>query len=184
MRAYLRNILAVAVVLACGSAFAEQIDNPQYTAWAKFKPGTSVTTQMQSDMGGSKTEIETTMTLVEINADKAVVENKSTMNMAGQKMDMPAQKTDVPAKIDKPATPPGGEAPKADVKESSEDVDVAGKKVTCKVVEAKTTANGMNMQSKTWTSDEVPGHLVKSETTSDGAMKGTTSTKVTAMTIK
>jgi hypothetical protein len=112
--------------------------------------------------------------------EKAVVEQKSSMTMAGNKMDMPATKTDVPAKIEKPAAVAAGDMPKADVKESTEEVDVAGTKYKCKVVESKAET----MQSKTWTCAEVPGQLVKSETTMGGQQKGTATTSITAMTIK
>ncbi len=165
MRKIFPSLMAAALVLATGSfCFAEQIDNPTYKNWSKFKPGTSVTVAMESDVGGSKTIMETTTTLVEVNADKCVTESKMSMTVGGNKMDMPANKTDVMAKIDKPAAATAP-ASMPDVKTSTEDVDVAGKKVKCTVTEAKSSNNGMDTSSKTWTSDEVPGMMVKSETT-------------------
>jgi hypothetical protein len=187
MRIGMRAMVAVGMILAGGAvcSAADQIDNPQYTAWAKFKPGTSVTTKMVSDAAGQKTEMEITTTLVEVTAAKLVLEAKTSMSAGGQKMEMPAQKTDVAAKVDKPAAVAvAPDAPKGEVKESTDEVEVMGKKVKCKVMETKTTANGMNINSKTWTSDEIPGGMVKMETKMDGAMTGTTTVMATAYAIK
>jgi hypothetical protein len=181
----LRNslrLLAVAVALTAGAAFAEKIDNPLYKHWAQFKPGTTATVKTESDMAGNKSEMENTSTLVEVTADKAVVETKMSMVVGGSKMDMPASKMEVAAKIDKVDTTAAGTKPA--IKESTEDVDVAGTKVSCKVVEMTNEANGMKTVSKSWTSDKVPGMMVKMESTMDGAMKGTTKMMMTSMTIK
>ena len=175
--------VAAALLMGASVCMAEQIDNPQYKNWAKFKPGTTVTTKTVSDMGGNKTEMETTTTLVDVAPDKLTLEAKTSMVMQGNKMDMPANKTEVQAKIEKPAaTAPAADAPKATT--STEDADAAGTKVKCTVTTMTTTTNGMTINAKTWTSDEVPGMIVKSESTMDGAMKGTTNITLTAMTKK
>ncbi len=191
MRMSLRAMLVAGLLLTAASwAFAaDTIDNPQYTSWAKFKVGTSVTLKTESDMGGMNSQMETTMTLLELTPDKAVVETKMSMNAAGHQMDMPARKMDIPAKIEKPAPTLNGATPatepaKVDAKQSTEEIDVAGKKIKCKVVEATTVTNGMTTKSKSWTSEEVPGGLVKMEATMEGPAKGTTKMAVTAMTIK
>jgi len=187
MKRTVKTLLAAVLVMGAGSLCygADQIDNPTYKAWSKFKPGTSATMKMESDAGGMKSETETTTTLVELNADKAVVETKMSMNAGGQKMDMPAQKTDVPAKLDKPPEAAAPNTPKPEVKESTEEVEIpGGKKVKAKVTETKSDANGMKTVSKVWMSDEVPGGMVKMETTMDGTVKGTTTMKLTACDIK
>ena len=188
MRTSVNAILAAVLILAGGSwcYAAEQIENPQYKAWAKYKPGTTVTLKTETDMGGNKADMETTTTLSDLTAEKAVVETKMTMVAAGQKMEMPANKMDIPAKIDKvvdvAATMP--DAPKADVKESTETLDIAGQKIKCKCVETKTTKDGTTSVAKVWTSEEVPGGLVKMDSTMDGTMKGTTKMIVTALSVK
>jgi hypothetical protein len=188
MKMTAKALLTAAMVLTAGSFCfaAEQVDNPSYKSWAKFKAGTTVTLKTESDMAGQKSDMETTTTLVEINPDKAVIETKMSMNAGGQQMDMPAQKTDVPAKLDKtPEVKPEDPKDKPEVKESSEEVSIpGGKKVKAKVTETKMTANGMNTVSKVWTSEEVPGGVIKMETTMDGAMKGTTKMELTACEIK
>src|SRR5215218_6704734 len=89
MRTSVKSLFATALICTLGTVcFGEQIDNPTYKMWSKFKAGTSVTTKTVSDFAGQKSEMEITTTLKEISADKAVVETK----MA----DMPAMSTDVP----------------------------------------------------------------------------------------
>jgi hypothetical protein len=183
----LSQILVAACVVACGSvAFAEQIDNPAYTAWAKFKPGTSVTTKTEtvSKMGGTenKMEMTTTTKLVDLKPDEATIEMTTQMKMGGA--DMPASTTPpqkIPAKIDKPADA-GGTAPKVDKKEGTDKVEVGGKTYNTKTVETTTDANGMKTTAKVWQSDEVPGGMVKMESTTTGAMESTS--KMTLVDVK
>lgn len=161
--------------LISGSVNAEKIANPSYETWNKLGVGSSSTLKSMTDAMGNTTEGETTTTLVEKSAEKVVVEIKASMTMAGQKMDLPAQKIEYPAQIDKePAgTNPATAAP-VDAKVTEESVTVPAGTFKCKVVESSTEANGMTTKSKSWTSDEVPGSLVKSETVTEGAMASKT----------
>jgi hypothetical protein len=56
------------------------------------------------------------------------------------------------------------------VKEGTDKVEVGGKSYNTKTTETTTDMNGTKTVSKTWMSDEVPGGLVKMESTSSGAM--------------
>lgn len=155
------------------SARAEQVENPEYKMWSGFKPGSSVTMKMVSEAAGNTTEMEMTHTLVEVNGDKAVVETKTKMVVAGNTMDMPAQKRDIPAKVDKVE----GQEPekKPEVKESKESIEVGGQKVDCKKTETTSEANGMTMHATVWMCEQIPGHMAKMESTSEGQMSSKTS---------
>jgi hypothetical protein len=170
--------LAVCCMMICSSVLAEQIENPAYTSWAKYKPGTSTTMAMSSDMGGQASKMETKTTLKEVAADKLVIEMATSMEAAGQKMDMPAQKVDVPKMIDKPAaaagTPPADQKdPKVDAKTSEETVTVGAGTFKAKVSQATMEQGGNKTVTKTWMSDDVPGGMVKMESTTEGPMKST-----------
>ncbi|MEI8198292.1 MAG: hypothetical protein WCI73_20555, partial [Phycisphaerae bacterium] len=182
------TLVAALLLVSTGSfCFAgEQIDNPQYKSWAKYKPGTSVTVKTQTDMDGSQNEMETTTTLADLTAEKAVVETKMAVVAAGQKMEMPASKMVIPAKIDKPVADPADatNTPKADVKEGTEILEVAGQKIDCKWVQTKTTVGGKNGVSKVWTSDAVPTGMVKMDTNLEGDSKGSIKMMMTALVIK
>jgi hypothetical protein len=171
-------------MVLCAQVYAGQVENPQYKDWARFKPGTSTTMAMTSDMGGQSSKSETRTTLKEVNDDKLVVETVTSMEAAGQKMDMPAQSMEIKKMMDEmpaapPAAQPPADAPKADVKTSEESVTVGGGTFKAKVAETSMDVAGSKTTSKTWTSEEVPGGIVKMESTMDGAMKGTTKMELT-----
>ena len=162
----------VGLVLSASSARAEDIDNPEYEMWAKFKPGSFVVMKMESETGGNKADMEYTYTLKELTKEKAVVETKGHMMMGGNKIDIPASSRDIAAKVPKPAEVKKTDAPKA--KEGDEEVEVGGKKVKCHWTESDSENSGIKTHAKTWMSKDIPGNLAKMESTSDGAMKSKT----------
>lgn len=182
--------LGLALVAAAGLARAEEtVDSPLYKQWAKFKAGTSVTYKQQTDVAGQKMDGEATYTLLEVTPTEAVIEIKNTMTMPdGKKIDTPAQKMPYPAKIPKSQAPPDPAAPKEEtnepkpkVTEGTEEVEISGKKYKCKTTATEMTQGDQKMVSKTWMSDDIPGGLVKMETT--GANMSVKQT-ISAVTIK
>lgn len=174
LRTSVRSCLSViALSMLCSSAaLAEKVKNPEYEMWSKFKAGAMSKVEGKTVAAGTESKQTITTKLVEITADKAVIEMVIEMDAMGNKMAMPAQKREIPATIDAPAGAPATPAaPPADAKTSEETVDVAGKSLKTKVVEATSESNGMKVHSKTWTCDEVPGGLVKSEAHTTGAME-------------
>ncbi len=169
---------AAAVMVLCSSAFAEKIANPEYVGWSKFKAGAFAKTEGSTTAAGNTSKQIITTKLLEITADKAVVEISMTMDMMGQKMDMPPQKREIAATIEAPTTPaptaPDSKTPKADLKTSDETVKVGDKEVKCKVVEADVETNGVKSHTKTWTSEQVPGNVVKLEAKTTEPMESTT----------
>ena len=173
------------LMLVCGSVRAEQKENPEYKLWAKYKPGTSTTLATSSDTAGQTSKMETKTTLSEVADDKVVVEVVTSMEAAGQKMDMPAQKIEIKKMVDVPAATPEApkdqpNMPKPETKTSEESVTVGAGTFKTKLTESTTTMEGNKMMSKVWTSDEVPGSVVKMESTTDGAMKSTTKMELKA----
>jgi hypothetical protein len=153
----------------------DMIDNPAYQAWAKFKPGTLVKYSTDTNAMGNSSSMKTTQTLTAITPDKATVQVKMSMVVAGNKMDMPAQPAqDIPAKIkkaDSSANPsPATTAP--DV--STEDVQAAGKTYSCKKTTVTSDQNGMKSTVTTWTCEDVPGSVVKMESEVTGTMTAST----------
>lgn len=173
---------AGAAVLACLIAPAALADdakpNPEYDGWAKCKPGATVTIKGTTETGGNKMQQSITTKLIEVTPEKAVVETAITMEMMGQKMPQPPQKRDVPKTFTPPkipATPGQPETKIPEPKMGEETITVAGKEYKCKTAELDIEQNGMKVRSKTWTSDQVPGGMVKM--TSDAT--GTVSAKTT-----
>ncbi len=139
------RLLAVLAILSLSSAvFAEQVDNPAYLNWAKYKPGSSLTlkqSQTMAMMQGMTTETTITQKLVDVKPDKITVEQTMKVSMTGMP-GMPAgaggtertTTTTIPAKVEKgqeyaPTEAAGMKIEIKDMKEGKETVDVKGAKV-------------------------------------------------------
>jgi hypothetical protein len=150
----------------------DMIDNPAYQSWAKFKVGTWVEYQTDSEAMGNKNTIITTQTLKTLTPDTATIVIQSSMTVGGKKMDMPPQTQEITSKIKRPPAPPAaGDAPKTE--QGTEDVQVDGKTYSCKWTEVTSEQNGMKTTSKTWSSDDVPGSIVKIQSSTTGSMTAT-----------
>src|SRR5262245_54151267 len=141
---------ALAVLALLAGGLRDDVDNPQYKAWSKFKPGALVKFKMTTEVAGTKTESEMTTKLVELNAEKAVVE--TAMVFGGNPL--PGSKMEIPAKVKKvEGQAQAGEKPK----EGEEEIELAGKKLKTKWIESNIDAGGTKTVTKVWTSDDVPG---------------------------
>ncbi|HVP12838.1 MAG TPA: hypothetical protein VMV94_16815 [Phycisphaerae bacterium] len=174
--------LAVSVAQAGG-----KVDNPMYKHWAQFKPGSFSETKSEINMGDTKINSTTTMTLKELTPEKAVVEVKAVSVMGGQNMEAPPHMLDIPAKIEeekaKEIDPPkkGDKVNGADVqevKQGEEELQIADQKLKCKWVELKLVVNDQITTQKTWTSEDVPGRVVKNVLSVAGKQKGDTQSLV------
>jgi hypothetical protein len=174
---------AVAVLaLATTTLAQETIENPEFKNWSKFKKGTSVTLKNTTTSGEIKSESTITTTLVEVGADKLVVEMAITAKVNDMEFKQPPMKRDVTKTITLPAgvpKPDPAKKPEGTVEEGTETVKIGGAEYKTKWYKTKTKAAGVEAESKTWTSDDVPGGLVKSETTTTGAAPATVKLEVT-----
>jgi hypothetical protein len=151
----------------CSAARADDSANPKYTAWSNFKAGSSSTVEADMDVQGNKFHISMVRTLVSIDADKAVVAIKSTVNVMGHDHDAPIRTETISAKGNPDSLSPTGE----------KDVEAMGKTFKCKVFDAKGNPNAVpdrsagpignvdNMKATVYVSDQVPGGLVRLEST-------------------
>ncbi|MFZ2957363.1 MAG: hypothetical protein WA705_10775 [Candidatus Ozemobacteraceae bacterium] len=185
MKCMTRTILAIAVLLVVSGAVfaADMVDNPTYQNWAKYKAGTFVKYKQNAEVMGNKTESEIVTTLLEVTPEKVVVETSGTMLVAGNKMDMPKTKMDFAAKMEKVATDPA-KTPKIDSKQGEEEITVPAGKIKCKSISAMVKQGESEIQTKTWTSDDVPGSLVKSETSMEKPVKSVTLMELVEKNIK
>jgi hypothetical protein len=173
------RVITLGLTLAFGASLcrAEQVDNPQYKQWSKFKAGAWVKHKSETSFGDQKTSQEMTTKLVELTPEKAVIESTISMTMGDQKMDMPAQKMDVPAKVEKKTEPTAAEKPAT--KEGDETITVAGKSLKCHWTETTIKQEGGTIVSKVWMCDDIPGSMAKMESNSQmGEMKSTTTMSV------
>jgi hypothetical protein len=163
--------IAAAVLFAGGGFAQDKIDNPEYASWSKFKAGASTTLRTSIATDQVKSETVITTTLVEVGGDKLVLETAVTSKANGMEFKAPPTKRDVPKSIVLPAgapKPDPAKKPEGQVEEGTEEVKVGGATVKAKWIKNKVKLGEVETESKTWFSDEVPGGLVKSETTTRG----------------
>jgi hypothetical protein len=199
------HTLMLTLALAGSAARAEEtVDNPLYQSWAKFKVGTTVTREQHLTATpnlDSRTQI--TEKLVELTPDKAVLEVTTTGPVfQGQPDTSPPHQdvrtTELPARMkkfqpDPPATAPA--APQASpqgpqpsqMTTTFEDLTIGQKTYRCTVYQnIGQSKPGTRFVIKNWHCLDMPGLMVKMETTNSGG-DGTDlriSLQVTAVDIK
>ena len=154
--------LSAAAILVVGNfaAAQETIDNPEFVQWSKFKKGASATYRTATNVGTIVAEGITTITLIEVAANKLVLETTASTKANGKEEKIPPSKRDVPNKLPKPkkaadTKPPGT------YEEGTETLKVGGADIKTKWVKSKTEKDGSTTHGQTWSSDDVPGGLVK-----------------------
>ena len=156
------KLVSVLVSVAALLGMARDEENHEYKMWSGFKKGAWVKYKTVSEAAGFKTELEQTITLADLTAEKASIE--TIMVMSGNKL--PAQKRDIPAKV-KVEGQAKGDAPKP--KEGDEEIEVGGQKVKCHWIETTTEAGGNKTVAKIWQSKDIPGGMAKMESNTTGA---------------
>jgi len=58
-------------------------DNPEFSYWAEHKTGSWVKLKMEMEAQGAKVVVETHHTLLDVGADKVVVEHKNKVSVNG-----------------------------------------------------------------------------------------------------
>jgi hypothetical protein len=163
---------------------ADDVDSPQYAAWAKFKVGSSETLAADITAGPNAVHVEMTQTLVSVADDQIEIESVAKVEANGHSNNPTPIKRTIKSK-----------APATDVKETgTQDVKAMDKTFSCKVLEltgdtaVATTPRAGSRQpppaSKVtlYVNSDVPGGLVKLESlTADGK---TTTFVLSAMDVK
>jgi hypothetical protein len=167
-----RFAAALTAVLFVPAAVQDEMeDNVEYTSWAKQKPGAWVKWAVETNTGALKMASEVTWTLKELAPDKAVIEEKTVMNVTGA--EKPAEHTSsrsIPAKVKKGTTSEGGKV--EPLKEGDEELEIKGRKIKCHWVEMKLQARAGGAM-KVWKTDEIVGGAAKTSIKHDDAAKMT-----------
>lgn len=179
--------LAVVALLAFAplpALAAEKIDNPEFAMWQKHKKGTAITIKTVSTSDGVASESVMTNTLVEVGADKVVVETSMVSKFNGMEFKTPPTKRDVAKTIELPEGVKkedfqSAEKPKGTYEEGTETVKVGAGEYKAKWFKYKYDIAGAKTDAKIWTTDAVPGTMLKMETTTTAA--GITSTSKTEL---
>lgn len=197
MPQFTRSLAAVfALSLLASPALADDlVDNPAYQSWATCKPGSTLTRTSEGTMGGVVIRYQIASKLVELTAEKAVVDivirslgpdMKPEADSPADKR--PAKRTEILARVKKedvqrPDAVPAGVKGQTKVL-PDEDVTVAGKTYKCQVVQFAGESQGTTVSGAFWTCPTVPGQLVKMEEKFGGAVQGTAKMTLTAVDLK
>ena len=158
----------LALVVTGGAALAqEKVENPEYSAWAKYKVGTSVTER--TIVAGTSEETLTTTTLVKVTPEKVVVKVTAVTTEGGKRRAAAPREEEYPKTV---ALPKGvskaafaAGKPKGTKKEGTETLKLFGQELTTKWYEYeekdKEKTSLREFKSKVWVSDEVPMRAVK-----------------------
>jgi hypothetical protein len=219
MRKIHRYLPLLPILLLAAAAHAEQIDNPEYTQWARYKPGTYVTMQQTTDMGAMAMptgmppgmnmadmmpKISITTKLTEVKPDALTLEVTTTTTQMGQSQDRKTTRS-VPAKIEKPVAPTTAATQSielSDLKEGQETLEIKGRKIetswreyTSNAAAPDDTGRGRGRgrgttatapasgktHTKIWSSPDVPGTTVKTETTTTMDQMGDVKSSMTVV---
>jgi hypothetical protein len=174
---------ALLVIVAGPAAAQDKVDNPEFANWSKFKKGTSVTLKSVSSFNNMSSEASITSTLVEVGADKLVIEMTSSVKSGGMEFKGEPMKRDVTKTVTLPkelkkedfakGKPPGT------YEEGTETLKVGGMDVKAKWYKYKADTDGTKTEAKMWISEEVPGMMVKSEMTTTGVVSTKTTMEIT-----
>jgi hypothetical protein len=145
-------------VLVALLALAAQSKNPEYDHWSNCKVGSWTKLKAEGDVQGQKVVMDSTHTLLELAAEKAVVERKQKRTVAGKEEPEESEKAPVPSDNDPD--------PVKIEKEGDEEIEVATKKVKCHWIQG---TQGQ-MKVKMWLSKEIPGGIAKGEMSVPGAV--------------
>jgi hypothetical protein len=163
-----RTIAILIFALTSAPAWAESIDNPAFASWAKVKKGTVVTLKQSSEFAGQKSESTSISTLVDLTTDVATIELVNVIKAGDMEIKTPPTKVEVKKMTE---LPPGKKKedyakPEGLVDQGTETVTVDGVAYKTKWHSIKLTTGDTEIESKSWTCDDVPGLVVKLESKS------------------
>src|SRR5262245_47296117 len=172
MNRAMRGLVALGVLLSLSVAMPAQddsmVDNPRYKHWANFKNGSFATLVETTKYSGEAKDVVpggidvkvVTYRLASIGKNQAIVttvvveeEELGTIESAPTRITYKSKvkKATLEAVLDEHHAKPGDE----------ETVKIGKEELKCKTVSGKYTRDGATYEFKVWTSDSVPGGVVK-----------------------
>lgn len=160
-------ITALVAAVALAPAAAEEVDHPAYTSWAKHPIGTSITMRSSTASANSTLTTTTTTKLVALKPDVATLESVKVSDATGTTVvgrpEIYEQRRPFPlfggVKKEDIGKPSGAGA------KGEETLTLAGREFKAVWYDARSKGDGgLDLTTRTWLSDEVPGRLLKSVT--------------------
>ncbi|WP_435011322.1 hypothetical protein P12x_002629 [Tundrisphaera lichenicola] len=161
-------IAATAILAAIASACpAEDVDHPAYLSWAGHPIGTSVTLRTRTASKGRLLTTTITTTLKELKPDVAILESRKVSDATGTTVENAPEIVRINRKF--PLLPGVKKEdigkPRGASNQGEETIKVGEKEFKSVWFDSKSKGDGnLDLLTRTWMSDELPGRLVKSVT--------------------
>jgi hypothetical protein len=164
--------------MSASACRADPVPNPEYAHWVKFKVGTVLITHTVTLLNGRiANETDTTTKLVSKAADKLVVQIQLNIAVLGHRPQAGQVTTqDIPATVENSVNAPV--ISPDDAKKKPERLRVNGTVYKAHEVDTDVTAIGVTIHAKTWWCDDVPGGVVKMDSTTEGQAATETHTQI------
>lgn len=174
-----------AIIVLAVPAFADSIENPTYASWAKVKKGTVVTLKQSSEFAGQKNTSTSISTLVELTDDVATIEMVTVIKAGDMEIKTPPTKVEVKKMSELPPDKKKEDYAKPEglVDQGTETLTVDGVEYKTKWQSIKLKTGDTDIESKSWTCDDVPGLVVKLDSKSK-TMGVESTTTMTLVSIK
>ena len=141
----------------------EMVDNPMYTAWAKFKPGATSTVSQHTTYSGDTSPVPDRKTITykleSVSPDKVVVSAVTVEQEVLGTIESPPTKHTYPAKLKKSYLAKA--APELQATKGEETITWEGKEIKCRTLSGSYKKEGDTVEFKFWINDSVPGGFVK-----------------------
>ena len=157
----------LATLLLAPTTRADEVDHPSYTSWADQPVGTVIKQRSETDTDGHVLTTTTTSTLKEMKPDKAIFTVQRVSDATGNKVESAPEPYEL---IRKFPLFPGVKRenigkPTNAVATGQETLELAGRTIPAVWFDTKSKGDGgLDLITRTWMSDKVPGRLVKSVT--------------------
>jgi hypothetical protein len=139
------------------------VDNPMYTAWAKFKPGATSSVSEHTTYSGDTNAVPDrktiTYTLLSVSPDKVVVNAVAVEQEVLGTIESAPTKHTYAAKLKKSYLAKA--APELQSKKGEETITWEGKEIKCRTLSGSYKKEGDTVEFKFWINDGVPGGFVK-----------------------
>ncbi len=157
------NGICISLAQPKAAASKAQVENPLYTRWVKFKPGTIARIETVTENPKLRIEQTTLYKLIEVTDSKAVVDITIEIRQSGRKDRGPAQTFTHQRWF---TLPPGRTkdsiiTPANYSEEGTEKLTIAGKEFDTTWYKSKSRVEAGDTFIKEWYSDDAPGGLIK-----------------------
>jgi len=140
----------------------EQVENPEYVGWSRYKVGTTATWKTVTIQGDDKKETVTTKKLVELTDDKAVIEQTTVTKKGEGDSTTKTRKINVPRLVSETKARQFSD-PVGKKEDGTESVKLAGKTFDARWVTARRKGEDGESITRIWMSESAPGGLLKKE---------------------